>query len=138
MLEKLTAIVFLVFVSMVSYYAFYPFNPVTLNYVEIDKAQYCKGEYVEITLDFVKHMDIQAEVQWYIVDGIIYQLDSPGISRPVGDNHVVILKQVPISLLPGMYNLRTELTYRVHPFHQPITVAWDTPKFEVIDCEVKE
>lgn len=138
MLEKITAIVFLIFVGVVSYYAFYPFNPVTLNSIGIDRVEYCKGDWAEVELNFTKHMDVQAEVQWYIVDGIIYQLDSPGISRPLGNNNIVVTKQIPISLLPGEYNLRVELVYRIYPFHQPIVVAWDTPKFNVIDCSVEE
>jgi len=135
MLERITAIVFLIFVSVVIYYSFYPFDPVTLNSISIDKKTYCKGEWARVEMDFTKNMNTQAKVNWFIVDGIIYQLDSPGISRPVGDNNVIVSKQIPVSLLPGKYNLRVELEYDIHPFHPLINVAWDTPKFEVLDCE---
>jgi hypothetical protein len=80
-------------------------------------------------------MDIQANIKWYIVDGIVYELDSPGISRPEGENHVVVSKQVPYSILPGKYNMRIEATYQVHPLHKEIINTWNTPTFTVLDAD---
>lgn len=129
LLEYLTAFVFLVFVGTMLYYIYYPFKVTTLNTIGIDAAAYCRGEWVEVEMSFVKHMDVVADVRWYIVDGIVYELDSPGISRPVGDNHFVVSKQIPLSILPGKYHLRTEMEYNVHPFHQAIINTWNTPTF---------
>jgi len=132
MLEKLTAIAAITFIGVFFYYAFYPFQVTQLNSIGIDKAAYCRGEWVQIEIDFTKYVDIQAEVQWFIVDGIVYQLDSPGITRPVGENKIIVSKQVPQSILPGRYNMRVEMEYKVHPLHGPIVNVWDTPKFEVM------
>jgi hypothetical protein len=134
-LETLTAIVFLIFVGVVLYYSFYPFKVTTLNSIGIDAAEYCRGEWVQVELDFVKHMDIQADITWYIVDGVVYELESPGVNRAVGDNHLIVSKQIPYSILPGRYNLRIEAVYQVHPLHKPIVNEWNTPKFEVLDAD---
>ncbi len=131
-LETITAITFLVFVGVILYYSFYPFKVTTLNSIGINKAEYCRGEWVEIEMDFQKHMDVEAKVLWYIVDGIVYELDSPGINRPQGDNHIVVSKQVPHSILPGRYNMRVVQTYEVHPLHKPIVNTWNTPIFDVL------
>lgn len=140
-LETITAIAFLVFLGIFLYYAFYPFKITTLNSIGIDRPEYCRGEWVKVNLDFQKHMDIQAEIKWYIVDGVVYQLDSPGISRPAGQNIITVSKQVPHSILPGVYNLRLEMKYLVHPLHNPIVDSWNTPKFVVKedkDCPASE
>lgn len=141
LLETITAITFFTFIGVFLYYAFYPFKVTTLNSIGIDKAEYCRGEWVKIDIDFQKHMDIQAEIKWYIVDGIVYQLDSPGISRPAGQNIITVSKQVPHSILPGVYNMRIEMKYMVHPLHNPIITSWNTPKFivkEDKDCPTEE
>lgn len=130
-LETLTALAFLAFIGVFLYYAFYPFKVTTLNSIGIDKEEYCRGDWVKVEMDFTKHMDIQAEVKWFIVDGIVYQLDSPGISRPEGSNKITVSKQVPHSILPGVYHLRVEMKYNIHPLHNPIITGWDTPKFNV-------
>lgn len=132
-LETMTALAFFLFLGVLSYYAFYPFRITTLHSMGIDKPEYCRGEWVRVEMDFEKHMDIQADIKWYIVDGIVYQLDSPGISRPEGQNKVTVSKQVPHSVLPGEYNLRIEMEYNVHPLRSPIITSWDTPKFTVLD-----
>lgn len=134
-LERITAGAFIVLLVVLGYYAFYPVNPVTLHSISIDKDEYCLGEYANITMHFTKHINLQAEIDWYIVDGIIFKLDSPGISRPSGENTVVVKKQIPYSLNPGVYNFRSELKYIVHPIRSPIHVAWNTPDFSVIDCQ---
>lgn len=134
-LEITTAITFIVFVGVILYYSFYPFKVTTLNSIGIDSAEYCRGEWVQVELDFVKHMDIQATITWYIVDGIVYELESPGISRPIGDNHLVVSKQVPHSILPGKYNMRIEAIYEVHPLHKQIVNIWNTPTFTVLGAE---
>lgn len=133
-LETVTAIVFFIFVATILYYSFYPFKITTLNSIGIDKAEYCRGEWVQVELDFTKHMDIQADIVWYIVDGVVYELESPGINRAAGDNHIIVSKQIPYSILPGKYNLRIEATYQVHPLHKPIVNTWNTPKFEVLEA----
>lgn len=132
LLETLTAISFLVFVGIVLYYSFYPFKVTTLNSIGIDNAEYCRGDWVQVEMSFIKHMDVQAKVTWYIVDGIIYELASPGINRPEGDNHIIVSKQIPHSILPGKYNLRVVQEYDIHPFHKPIINTWNTPIFEVL------
>jgi len=134
-LETLTAIVFIIFVGIILYYSFYPFKVTTLNSIGIDSAEYCRGEWVQIELNFTKHMDIQAQIKWYIVDGIVYELESPGVSRPIGENFLVIAKQVPYSILPGKYNMRIEATYQVHPLHKTIINTWNTPTFTVLDAK---
>lgn len=134
-LETITAVAFLLFIGVILYYSLYPFKVVTLNSIGIDAPEYCRGDWVKIEIDFVKHMDIQAQITWYIVDGIVYELDSPGISRPEGENHVMISKQIPHSILPGKYNLRVESKYDIHPFHQPIVNTWNTPTFTVLPEE---
>lgn len=131
-LETVTGIVFLIFVGVILYYSFYPFKVTTLNSIGINAAEYCRGDWVEIEMKFQKHMDIEAKVVWFIVDGIVYQLDSPGISRPAGENHIVVSKQVPHSILPGRYNMRVVQTYQVHPLHKEIVNTWNTPTFEVL------
>jgi len=133
-LETLTAVTFLIFVVVILYYSFYPFKVTTLNSIGIDAAEYCRGDWVKVELDFVKHMDIQAKITWYIVDGIVYELESPGINREIGDNHLVVSKQIPYSILPGKYNMRIEAVYQVHPLHKPIVNTWNTPKFDVLDA----
>lgn len=135
LLETITALTFLVFVGVVLYYSFYPFKVTTLENVIIDKAEYCRGEWVQIDLRFVKHMDVQATVKWYIVDGIIYELDSPGLNRPAGENNFVVSKQVPHSILPGEYHMRVEMRYEVHPLHKPIINTWNTATFTVLDAD---
>lgn len=133
LLETLTAIAFLGFMGVFMYYAFYPFSVTTLNSIAIDKAEYCRGEWVNVEMDFIKHIDAQAEIKWFIVDGVVYQLDSPGVTRPAGQNIITVAKQVPHSILPGDYNLRIEMEYKIHPLHNPITTTWNTPKFKVVD-----
>lgn len=133
-LELTTAIVFLIFVGIVLYYSFYPFKITTLESIGIDNAEYCRGDWVQVELKFIKHMDVQAQIKWYIVDGIVYELESPGVSRLPGDNHLLILKQIPYSILPGRYSLRMEATYLIHPLHKPIVNTWNTPTFEVLDA----
>lgn len=137
-LEILTAGVFIVFVSLILYFAFWPFKVTTLNTISIDNTEYCRGDWVKIEMDFQKHMDVQAEVKWFIVDGVIFELDSPGVSRPQGDNHIIVEKQVPASIVPGTYHMRVEMTYRVHPLHKPITTSWNTPTFTVLDKDCLE
>lgn len=132
-LERTTAIAFMVFIGVYLFFSFYPFRTVTLHSFELDKTTYKKGEYVQVSLKFDKHINTKAKVQWYIVDGIVYQLDSPGISRPKGKNEVEVKKQVPESILPGKYHLRVEMEYNIHPLHQPINVSWNSPEFEVIE-----
>lgn len=134
-LEKITGVVFLIFVGVLLYYSFYPFKITQLNSIGIDKAEYCRGEYIQIEMDFQKNMNVEAKVTWYIVDGIVYELDSPGISRPVGENHIIVSKQIPHSILPGRYNLRVTQKYNVHPLHKPIINTWNTPTFEVLPAE---
>jgi hypothetical protein len=135
LLETVTAIVFLIFIGVILYYSFYPFKVTTLNSIGIDGAEYCRGDWVEVEIDFQKHMDIQGDITWYIVDGIVYELDAPGITRPGGDNHIVTLRQVPYSILPGRYNLRVEAAYDVHPFHKTIVNTWNTPTFTVLEAD---
>lgn len=134
MLEKLTAIAFLLLVGVLSFYAFYPFKPVELRSFAINKDTYCLGEFAEVTIEFTKNIDAKAEIEWYIVDGIIFQLDSPGISRPVGENVSYSTKQIPLSLNPGKYRFRIEIYHDIHPTRQPIHTTWESPWFEVIDC----
>lgn len=134
-LETITALAFLFFVGIVLYYSLWPFKVTTLNSIGIDAAEYCRGDWAQIDMRFVKHMDVEAEVTWYIVDGVVYELDSPGISRPVGENHVIIQKQVPLSIRPGKYNFRVTQEYNVHPFHKTITNTWNTPTFIVKDSD---
>lgn len=131
-LETITAIVFLIFVGVILYYSFYPFKVTTLKSIGINAAEYCRGDWVEVEMRFDKHMDIEAKITWFIVDGIVYELDSPGINRPQGQNHIVVSKQVPHSILPGKYNMRVVSTYAVHPLHKEIVNTWNTPTFEVL------
>lgn len=140
-LETITAITFLVFVGVILYYSFYPFKVTTLDSIGIDAAEYCRGDWVEVDMQFTKHMDVEAQVTWYIVDGIVYELDSPGVNRPRGENHIVVSKQIPHSILPGKYNLRVTQEYEVHPLHQTIINTWNTPTFTVLgdeDCSTEE
>lgn len=140
-LETITAITFLVFVGVILYYSFYPFKVTTLDSIGINAAEYCRGEWVEVEMKFTKHMDVEAKVVWYIVDGIVYELDSPGVNRPQGENHIVVSKQIPLSILPGKYNLRVTQQYDVHPLHKPIINTWNTPTFTVLgeeDCPKEE
>ena len=134
-LEILTVFVFLLFVGLIAYYAFYPFKVTQLHSISINSPEYCLEELVNIEIDFTKYMDITAEIRWFIVDGIIIELDSPGVSRPIGQNRVVVSKFIPRTILPGTYNFRVQSTYNIHPLRTPTVVSWDTPKFEVIDCE---
>lgn len=134
LLEIITAITFLVFVGIYFYYSFYPFKVITLNAITIDKAEYCRGEWVKIELNFIKHMDVQAEVKWYIVDGTVLELESPGVSREVGNNDLHIYKQIPYSILPGNYNLRAKITHKINSLREPVVNTWNTPKFLVLDA----
>lgn len=131
-LEIFTVLVFVMFVGLILYYAFWPFKITTLNTISVDSAEYCRGEWVKVRIDFKKHMDVVAEVKWYLVDGVIYELDSPGISRSVGDNNFEISKQLPMSVLPGKHHLRVKMTYNVHPLHEPIINFWNTPTFTIL------
>ena len=117
------------------YYSFYPFKIVTLNHFRVDKEEYCRGEYVQIDIDFTKYRNVKSEINWYIVDGIVFKLESPGITRPTGDNKLKRIKQIPHSILPGEYSLRVQATYYIHPLREPVVVEWDSPRFKVLDAE---
>lgn len=136
-LETITAITFLIFVGVILFYSFYPFKVTTLESIGINASQYCRGDFVEVEMKFQKHMDIPAEITWYIVDGVVYELEAPGTARPKGDNHVIATKMVPYSILPGKYKMRVITKYNVHPLHPEIINTWDTPTFDVLgeeDC----
>ena len=57
-LETTTAIAFFTLMGIFLYYSFYPFRVTTLNSIGIDKAEYCRGEWVKVSMDFQKHMNI--------------------------------------------------------------------------------
>ena len=135
LLEYITLMLLLVFLMVLMYYSFYPFKITTLNSMDIDKKEYCRGEYVQVDINFTKHRDIQAKIDWYIVDGIVFKLESPGISRMVGENAIHVSKQIPFSILPGEYSLRVESTYHIHPLREPIVTIWNTPRFKVLEAE---
>ena len=134
-LETLTVLVFFLFVGIILYYSFYPFKVTTLKSISIDKEEYCRGDWINVHIEFIKHMDIQAKVTWYVVDGIVFQLESPGVTRPEGDNQLDTSKQVPMSLLPGKYHLRVEMEYNVHPLHKPIINIWNTKTFTIMPSD---
>jgi hypothetical protein len=135
-LETITAITFLIFVGVIIFYSSYPFKVTTLESIGIDSDKYCRGDIVSVEMKFQKHLDVSPDsITWYIVDGVVFELEQPGTARPKGDNHVISSKQIPHSILPGKYKMRVVTEYTVHPLHPIIKNTWDTPIFEVLGNE---
>jgi len=130
-LEKMTVFLFALFIGVLLYFMLYPFNPATLKSFKTEKTLYKRGEEAIIELKFNKHMNVTPKTKWSIVDGVVYELNTPGQARPTGQQTTYTSKTIPLSIMPGKYHFRVELEYNVHPLHQIIYYVWNSNDFTV-------
>lgn len=132
LVSYLTIILAMGLVVYAYYLSFYPFKVVQLNSFTVTTTEpIYRGGYIEYNLDFDKLLPIKPRVTYFLVDGIIVELEGTGINQVVGEQKVTRSRRIPETVNPGVYKFRIELEYPVAPW-RTINYTWISNEFTVL------
>lgn len=126
-----TIIMLTILAGYLLYLSFYPFEIVKLKKFEILDTQIKRGELLRYELDFVKKKNFTSNVKYFLVDGIIIQLEDYGTQRSVGKHETLNARVVPTTVGRGVYKMRIEITYKITAWREVVYV-WDSNTFTIL------
>lgn len=98
---------------------FWPYEvSVIENPMRTDKVCYEYDETIILRFNFDKRMDLKAEVDWLLVDGISYQLSARVEHITPGSKEVVRKFHVNEGIHSGTYHISNSITYRPTPIRE--------------------
>lgn len=121
------------FLVWIFFTIFYPIRVVELHKspFKILTTTVQRGEYVEYEIEFTKYLNIKPKATYALVDGIVITLSGGSISRGLGPHHIQEKRQIPTSILPGIYRLHIDLEYEYVPWRK-LQYSWISEPFEVL------
>lgn len=126
-----TLLITSLFIAYLYYLTFYPIKVVELQKFTVDNVRVKRGGQINYTLDFTKYRPYKPEVKYYLVDGIVVQLEEYGSFQEVGNHHLVRTKTIPTTILPGTYKLRIEIKYGITAWRE-LTYVWESNEITVL------
>lgn len=109
-------------------------EPITFNstLLQTTKQTYKPGETVFAIVDFCKHRDIAANVQWEIVDTVIRFYPEETRSSPIGCfRKEMEVAKIPPDLSPAQYYFVGLIRYRINPLSE-VQYRLNTNTFTVV------
>lgn len=126
-----TILMLTILTAYLLYLSFYPFEIVKLKKFEVLDTQIKRGELLRYELDFEKKKDFNSSIKYFLVDGIIIQLEDYGAQRHVGKYKTLNARIVPTTVGKGVYKMRIEITYKITAWREVVYV-WDSNTFTIL------
>ena len=139
-LPKVTGYATLLFLGILLWYRIYPYDPVQFNQLPIpvlnENNEVRAGEILYLQMDFDKTDGCEnVQGKFYLVDGLVLEMNVPTITRPVGDNQFI--REVPMPTVAPVgpnRHIRIEYSCQPNPI-RTIYYSWDTEQFTVLPKE---
>lgn len=126
-----TLIITSALIAYLFYLTFYPIKVVELHSFTVDNLRVKRGGTINYSLDFEKFRPYKPDVKYYLVDGIVVQLEEYGSFQEVGKHHLVRTKTIPTTILPGTYKLRIEIKYDITAWRE-VTYVWESKEITIL------
>jgi hypothetical protein len=103
-------------ITIMGWQAWYPYDPVTFNYLSVDKSTVCRGQELCYTIDADKNLDVPAKVAIEMANGENILIMTYDAHMPVGHVRRKKCFVVPYHVKPEKYRISWTGTYEVSPF----------------------
>lgn len=135
-MEKSILLLIGVAIAIVSLFWFtmiFPYKPSEMvgSKMQIKDHTIKAGNYITVTMNFKKYMDIKPDVKWYLVDGTVLQITHDYPNRPVGTNIYDVKLRIPLNAEPGTYHLQLDLDYKLFAWRN-IQYSWVSEDFQIV------
>lgn len=135
-LSMATILAALILLSAFTFQMLWPFKVVTLKEpITVTPQLVCPGDDVSLRIVFNKHLNISPDVSYFLINDETFILTDGGVTRPIGEHEINVVKQIPHDVHPDDYTIQIKLVYPINMLRE-VVVVWDTEPFFIGDSEV--
>jgi hypothetical protein len=125
-----TLVISFLVLLLFGYWRFYPYKTFRVNSVTLMNYSVEQGGHLAVMLDYDRYTDITSKSYRHFVDGITFATPPfEGIGEQGHYNRFVEV-DVPITLPPGSYTLKTFSDFKMNPIRH-VSNSWETTTFTV-------